>query len=382
MLLQEKQDLEHKVYELRSQNVNAAPGPRMRSREYNTDKAGRELPTEEERKQDRSDSPSSLEDINKNQKKTSGAIKEKQKVTIEDVADSEDDEPVVKNKQMQMDLAFKDNAKVAGEGGSEKKKFFKKGYTSYSSDLKEPTYKIRLPIQERGDRAEVMERVMNIEVLITVGKLLSLSKLRDDIKSKLTLKWITFGKKGRSGKQQFSYFIEENPDEDEEEKEEEETEQVFPFDEVEVEDIEGSPGGAIYILKLPFVGSFMVLTETKNGVPAGSLVWQDLFLQYVNEVAECGEESKAVYMTKDSQALHSVFPFINGVKKFESLYYTGSQIVSMSEHITDQLGLIYDPDIVINMQSANKQVEKSLRIAKNVPFLFSDIMVYLQVHII
>ncbi len=34
------------------------------------------------------------------------------------------------------------------------------------------------------------------------------------------------------------------------------------------------------------------------------------------------------------------------------------------------------------MQSANKQVEKSLSIAKNVPFLFGDIMVYLQVHII
>ncbi len=34
------------------------------------------------------------------------------------------------------------------------------------------------------------------------------------------------------------------------------------------------------------------------------------------------------------------------------------------------------------MQSANKQVEKSLGMAKNVPFLFSDITVYLQVHII
>ncbi len=34
------------------------------------------------------------------------------------------------------------------------------------------------------------------------------------------------------------------------------------------------------------------------------------------------------------------------------------------------------------MQSANKQVEKLLGMAKNVPFLFGDITVYLQVHII
>ncbi|SJL10436.1 uncharacterized protein ARMOST_13822 [Armillaria ostoyae] len=131
-----------------------------------------------------------------------------------------------------------------------------------------------------------MERVMNTEVPITVGELLSLSKLRDDVKSKLTLKRIAFGKKGKSGKQQFGYFIEEEPEEDEEEKEGEEAEQVFPFGGVEVEDVEGLPGGAIHILKLPFVGSFMVSTETRNGVPAGSLVWQDPFLQYVNEAVE------------------------------------------------------------------------------------------------
>ncbi len=87
-------------------------------------------------------------------------------------------------------------------------------------------------------------------------------------------------------------------------------------------------------------------------------------------------------VAKDSQAICSVFSLVNGVEKLESLYDTGSQIISMSEHIADQLGLIYHPDIIINMQSANKQVEKLLGMAKNVPFLFGDIMVYLKVHII
>ncbi len=40
------------------------------------------------------------------------------------------------------------NPKAAGEGGPEKKKDFKRRYTPYPSDSKEPVYKIRAPIQE------------------------------------------------------------------------------------------------------------------------------------------------------------------------------------------------------------------------------------------
>ena len=38
--------------------------------------------------------------------------------------------------------------------------------------------------------------------------------------------------------------------------------------------------------------------------------------------------------------------------------------------------------MVIHMQSANRQVQKTLGLARNVPFLFREITVYLQVHII
>ncbi len=126
MLLQEKQDLERELYELRLQNVNMTLGLRMRSRGYKIDEAGRELPTEEKRKQGfykcsmkvggnqnktsgvaRSGSPSPPENINKNQKKTSGDMVERKKVTVEEVEDSEDEEPTEKNKQVQLDPAPK-----------------------------------------------------------------------------------------------------------------------------------------------------------------------------------------------------------------------------------------------------------------------------------
>ncbi|SJL03035.1 uncharacterized protein ARMOST_06380 [Armillaria ostoyae] len=114
-LLQEKQDLECELG-------------------YDTDETGRELPTEEERKQgfskcsmkaggnqnktsrvERSGSPSPLEDVNKNQKKTDGAIKEKQRVMIEDAEDSEDDEPALKSKQVRMDPADEPPGSVRSE---------------------------------------------------------------------------------------------------------------------------------------------------------------------------------------------------------------------------------------------------------------------------
>jgi hypothetical protein len=54
----------------------------------------------------------------------------------------------------------------------------------------------------------------------------------------------------------------------------------------------------------------------------------------------------------------------------------------MALAIAEYLGLTWDPDINIFMQSANAQVEKSVGLAKNVAFRFGDITIYLQVHII
>ncbi len=218
---------------------------------------------------------------------------------------------------------------------------------------------------------------MKSPIAVTVGELLALSKIGRAVKQELTMKRVALGKSKKNGKQQFGLVIEE-----ELESEGEGVAQAFPFAETEDEQSDDLPAGTVHLSKILFVGTFIVTTEARNGVPVGALVWQDPFEQYLSDAEAKGEVPKEVYVAKDSQALRSVFPFINGSERFESLYDTGSQIVSMASHVADRLGLIYDPDIVINMQSANKQVEKSLGMAKNIPFLFGDITVYLQVHII
>src|ERR1700678_3972790 len=54
----------------------------------------------------------------------------------------------------------------------------------------------------------------------------------------------------------------------------------------------------------------------------------------------------------------------------------------MSEASCHDLGLVYDPTIVIHMQSANRIVNRLLGLARNVSFQIGPIVLYFQVHII
>jgi hypothetical protein len=57
-------------------------------------------------------------------------------------------------------------------------------------------------------------------------------------------------------------------------------------------------------------------------------------------------------------------------------------IVAMSEDVCMELALIYDPSIVLNMQSVNGEVNQSLGLARNIPMQISNITLYVQIHII
>jgi len=127
--------------------------------------------------------------------------------------------------------------------------------------------------------------------------------------------------------------------------------------------------------------TYEILAEDTNGMAKGSVVVSDPVMQYLNALAP-GEKPKSVVVAAESHALRTVYPLINGVGKVESLLDPGSQIVSMSKEVATALQVTWDPDIVVHMESANKSLEKTLGLAKNVPFVFGPITVYLQVHVI
>jgi hypothetical protein len=127
--------------------------------------------------------------------------------------------------------------------------------------------------------------------------------------------------------------------------------------------------------------TYEVLAEDTNGMAKGSVIVSDPVMQYLNTLAP-GEEPKTVVVAAESHALRTVYPLINRVGEVESLLDPGSQIVSMSKAVSVKLGVGWDPDITVQMQSANKTLEKTLGLAKNVPFLFGTITAYLQVHVV
>jgi hypothetical protein len=157
---------------------------------------------------------------------------------------------------------------------------------------------------------------------------------------------------------------------------------AFPFMDEDSEETERHYStGAINVDDLPSVDSFYVSTKEDIGTEPGGLIAGDPVLQYLASLGP-DEIPQPLYVAAESASLRVVFPFVNGNERVECVVDSGSQIVSMSQRLAERLGVMWDPDLQIYMESAGGQKTKSKGMAKNVPFLFGDITVYLQVHII
>ncbi len=127
--------------------------------------------------------------------------------------------------------------------------------------------------------------------------------------------------------------------------------------------------------------SFMVDLHQPSDPPPGAFVIPDPYETYLKTVPE-GQTPDILVVARESSALRSIFPRVDHQQIVEAILDPGSQIIAMSEGVCMDLALIYDPTIVLNMQSANGEVDKSLGLARNVPLLIGDITLYVQVHII
>ena len=124
------------------------------------------------------------------------------------------------------------------------------------------------------------------------------------------------------------------------------------------------------------IATYCVLQWDCKGLSKGSIVVGDPVSQYLSGLEE-GKEPRKLYVSTESQSLKALYLLINGVSEKEALLDGGSEIVSISQAITLKLSLSWDLTVVIHMQSANRQVQKTLGLARNVLFLFREITVYL-----
>lgn len=139
---------------------------------------------------------------------------------------------------------------------------------------------------------------------------------------------------------------------------------------------------AIDLNTLPYDGYAMIMTQQVGDLEEGSVVMDDPVLQYLDSLAPGERPRQVVYTGLSSAALRCLYPQINGNDTCECIMDSGSQIVSMHQDEAIRLRIPWNPDVQILMQSANGQVEKTLGLARNIPFLFGDIIVHLQVHIL
>ena len=115
--------------------------------------------------------------------------------------------------------------------------------------------------------------------------------------------------------------------------------------------------------------------------PPGALVIEDAYDVYLKSLPQ-GATPDVLMVAKESSALRSIRPLIDHQQHIESIIDPGSQIIAMAEEVCIDLGLIYDPTVILNMQSANGEIDKSLGLARNVPMRIGDITLYVQIHII
>ena len=87
-------------------------------------------------------------------------------------------------------------------------------------------------------------------------------------------------------------------------------------------------------------------------------------------------------VAKETSALHSILPLINHHLFVESILDPGSQVISMAKEVCHSLGLIYNPEVKLSMQSANGEIDETLGLAQNVPIQIGEITLYLQFHIV
>ena len=231
----------------------------------------------------------------------------------------------------------------------------------------EPGFKNRAPLQADERAKDLVQDALKNTICITTEDLLNVSEpMRQELKKLLMKK--------RLEKKSVSFAADVDFIDDTSEA-------------IETFSVETLPGTTFEVLmdtisaeRLPGA-TYEILAEDVNGMSKGSVVVSDPVMQYLNALSP-GEKPKSVIVAAESLALRTVYPLINGVGEVESLLDPGSQIVSMSKEVATELQVTWDPDIVVHMESANKSLEKTLGLAKNVPFVFGPITVYLQVHVI
>lgn len=87
-------------------------------------------------------------------------------------------------------------------------------------------------------------------------------------------------------------------------------------------------------------------------------------------------------VSKESSALRSILGLLDNKEQMEAILDPDSQVIAILEEVCHAVGISYDPMVQIQMVSANKTTDMSLKLAQNILFQLGELTFYLQVHVI
>jgi hypothetical protein len=217
----------------------------------------------------------------------------------------------------------------------------------------DPAYKTLPPIHDPAVATEVYKRSMDTPITITQRELLSLSpEVRSQVRDITTTRRIPNSPTHTVS--QNTLQLEDDLDDD------------------------STDNSLIEMLHLD-----RSLCRSRTPPPRGAIIIADPVERYYRSLPPGQQpDPDRLFVAKESSAVRSLFAVIDNAEKTECILDPGCQIVAMSEELCHELALAYDPEIKLNMTSANGSTDWSLGLARNVPFAIGSMTLYMQTHII
>jgi hypothetical protein len=116
-------------------------------------------------------------------------------------------------------------------------------------------------------------------------------------------------------------------------------------------------------------------------VPAGGIVVPDPVEAILMENG--GTQVRGNMTALESKRIRVFYPQVNNAQREECIFDKGSQVCSASESAAQALGITWDPNLTIGLQSSNHTTACTLGLARNVPInCGNDVIAYVQLHIV
>jgi hypothetical protein len=123
------------------------------------------------------------------------------------------------------------------------------------------------------------------------------------------------------------------------------------------------------------------LSDGSGVVPAGGIVVPDPVEAFLMENG--GTQVRGNVTVPESKKIRVFYPQVNNARREECIFDEGSQVCSASESAAQVLGIAWDPDLTIGLQSSNCTTACTLGLARNVPInCGNDVIAYVQLHIV